>query len=235
MNAFLDFEILNLSDYIIEPNIDIRAKYFPKNLRTSGDTLNQDFSDHENCLPIYRAYATIFEKTTQSETNFETKNSNIKELIERKIDKTINSISENKIKENIQNIIISENNTSENNTSENNIIENNTSENNIIENNTSEIKENINIIESNLRFISDSTNIQNIINQKINESRNVDIQTIIEFEKKIYGGDESKKPITKNDLSQIQQKIEKENKNNTEMLKNKINEQKKFIEDFLNS
>ena len=225
MNAFLDFEILNLSDYIIEPNIDIRAKYFPKNLRTSGDTLNQDFSDHENCLPIYRAYATIFEKTTQSETNFETKNSNIKELIERKIDKTINSISENKIKENIQNIIISENN----------IIENNTSENNIIENNPSEIKENINIIESNLQFISDSTNIQNIINQKINESRNVDIQTIIEFEKKIYGGDESKKPITKNDLSQIQQKIEKENKNNTEMLKNKINEQKKFIEDFLNS
>jgi len=220
MNAFLDFEILNLSDYIIEPNIDIRAKYFPKNLRTSGDTLNQDFSDHENCLPIYRAYATIFEKTTQSETNFETKNSNIKELIERKIDKTINSISENKIKENIQNIIISENNPSENN---------------IIENNPSEIKENINIIESNLQFISDSTNIQNIINQKINESRNVDIQTIIEFEKKIYGGDESKKPITKNDLSQIQQKIEKENKNNTEMLKNKINEQKKFIEDFLNS
>ena len=210
MNAFLDFEILNLSDYIIEPNIDIRAKYFPKNLRTSGDTLNQDFSDHENCLPIYRAYTTIFKKSTQSETNFETKNSNIEELIDRRIDKAINSISESKIKENIQNIIISENN-------------------------TIETKENINNIESNLQFTSDSTNIQNIINQKINESRNVDIQTIIEFEKKIYGGDESKKPITKNDLSRIQHNIRKENKENIEMLKNKINEQKKYIEDFLNS
>ena len=229
MNAFLDFEILNLSDYIIEPNIDIRAKYFPKNLRTSGDTLNQDFSDHENCLPIYRAYTTIFKKSTQSETNFETKNSNIEELIDRRIDKAINSISESKIKENIQNIIISENNTIETKENINNI------ESNLQFTSDSTNIQNINNIESNLQFTSDSTNIQNIINQKINESRNVDIQTIIEFEKKIYGGDESKKPITKNDLSRIQHNIRKENKENIEMLKNKINEQKKYIEDFLNS
>ena len=221
MEAFLEFDDINLADYIISPNWEIRGKVFPKNLRTTGDTFNQEFPDHENCFPYFRAYSQIlFPKQTQSEQN--TPNSKTTDINKTK------EIIENKTKE------IIENNTDEiieNNTDE--IIENRTKE--IIENKTNEIFENINNIETNLQFNFDNQNIQNIIEQKNIESRNINIQTVLELEKRLSASEEHKKPVTQNDLKLVHQNIKKENTENVEMLKNKINEQKKFIEDFLNS
>jgi len=220
MEAFLEFKDINLADYIISPNWEIRGKVFPKNLRTTGDTFNQEFPDHENCFPYYRAYSQIlFPKQTQSEQNTQNaKTTDIEDLIDKKFNKILDSLPKNETKQNIneQNIILD-------------------SENKIIENKTNEIFENINNIENNLQFNFDNQNIQNIIEQKNIESRNINIQTVLELEKRLSVNEEHKKPVTQNDLNLVQQNIKKENTENVEMLKNKINEQKKFIEDFLNS
>jgi hypothetical protein len=220
MEAFLEFKDINLADYIISPNWEIRGKVFPKNLRTTGDTFNQEFPDHENCFPYYRAYSQIlFPKQTQSEQNTQNaKTTDIENLIDKKFNKILDSLPKNETKQNIneQNIILD-------------------SENKIIENKTNEIFENINNIENNLQFNFDNQNIQNIIEQKNIESRNINIQTVLELEKRLSVNEEHKKPVTQNDLNLVQQNIKKENTENVEMLKNKINEQKKFIEDFLNS
>jgi hypothetical protein len=220
MEAFLEFKDINLADYIISPNWEIRGKVFPKNLRTTGDTFNQEFPDHENCFPYYRAYSQIlFPKQTQSEQNTQNaKTTDIEDLIDKKFNKILDSLPKNETKQNIneQNIILD-------------------SENKIIENKTNEIFENINNIENNLQFNFDNQNIQNIIEQKNIESRNINIQTVLELEKRLSVNEEHKKPVTQNDLNIVQQNIKKENTENVEMLKNKINEQKKFIEDFLNS
>lgn len=220
MEAFLEFKDINLADYIISPNWEIRGKVFPKNLRTTGDTFNQEFPDHENCFPYYRAYSQIlFPKQTQSEQNTQNaKTIDIEDLIDKKFNKILDSLPKNETKQNIneQNIILD-------------------SENKIIENKTNEIFENINNIENNLQFNFDNQNIQNIIEQKNIESRNINIQTVLELEKRLSVNEEHKKPVTQNDLNLVQQNIKKENTENVEMLKNKINEQKKFIEDFLNS
>lgn len=220
MEAFLEFKDINLADYIISPNWEIRGKVFPKNLRTTGDTFNQEFPDHENCFPYYRAYSQIlFPKQTQSEQNTQNaKTTDIEDLIDKKFNKILDSLPKNETKQNIneQNIIVD-------------------AENKIIENKTNEIFENINNIENNLQFNFDNQNIQNIIEQKNIESRNINIQTVLELEKRLSVNEEHKKPVTQNDLNLVQQNIKKENTENVEMLKNKINEQKKFIEDFLNS
>jgi len=220
MEAFLEFKDINLADYIISPNWEIRGKVFPKNLRTTGDTFNQEFPDHENCFPYYRAYSQIlFPKPTQSEKNTQNaKTTDIEDLIDKKFNKILDSLPKNETKQNIneQNIIVD-------------------AENKIIENKTNEIFENINNIENNLQFNFDNQNIQNIIEQKNIESRNINIQTVLELEKRLSASEEHKKPVTQNDLNLVQQNIKKENTENVEMLKNKINEQKKFIEDFLNS
>ena len=228
MKAFLDFEEINLPDYIIFLDWEIHGKSFPKNLRTTGDTLNQDFPDHENCTPCYRAYSQIaFPRETQSETSDSAiKNSDIENLINKKIDKIIDSLPKNETKQEIN----QSSTTIDTEEITQNIIN---SENKILDNKTNNITENINNFESNLKFISDNTNIQNIIEQKNIQSKNIDTQTVIELEK-ILSANENVK-VSSNDLRLAEQNIRKENKENIEMIKNKINEQKKYIEDFLNS
>jgi len=230
MEAFLEFDDINLADYIISPNWEIRGKVFPKNLRTTGDTFNQEFPDHENCFPYFRAYSQIlFPKQTQSEQNTpNSKTTDIEDLINKKFNKILDLLPKNETKQNIneQNIIVDAEEISQN------ILN---SENKIIENKTNEIFENINNIETNLKFNFDNQNIQNIIEQKNIESRNINTQTVLELEKRLSASEEHKKPVTQNDLKLVHQNIKKENTENVEMLKNKISEQKKFIEDFLNS
>ena len=218
MEAFLHFEEINFADYIIFIDWEIRGKSHPKNLRTTGDTLNQEFPDHENCFPYYRAYSRFFiSNKTQSKTNnTKPETIDIENLIDKKFEKIINSLPKNEIHKNIND----------------NIIENTEK---FIQNIENSENTNINNVESNLKFNFENTNIQNIIEQKNLQSKNIDIQTIIELEKRISINEEVKNSVTKNDLKLIQQNIKEENRENTEILKNKINEQKKFIEDFLNS
>ena len=240
MKAFLDFSEVGLSDYILYPDWEIFGKCFPKNLRTTGDTLNQEFVEHNNCFPPKRAYSKVFfpkkaaasvEKTIKSGAK-----DNSKVVVDKKISEIIETLhknltTSNEIKENVEKI--SSGFTEKIEKIEKNVTESVESENGVHDEASKAIHDTSLQENSNLKF-GVTGSFKDAIEKQKAKSKQLTTETIIELEKRLAASDVGQKKITVNDFKKIESAIQ-ETKEKTNLLDQKIKEQKRTIEDFLNS
>lgn len=217
-DVFIDFESLDLDDYILNFDYDIVAPIFPINRHTAGDFLRVPLLFHPKCGGDQRISTKIL--NMKQDENKTSKDS--EKIKEKQIHETIQNTIETKLHDEVEKIV--EHNSEKIIQEAVSVVESKHSLN--VENHTTN---NQNLFSKNF---SENISIQNIINQKMEESHSMTENMIIELEQNV---NLFQQEIIANEIKQINNKITQENRETKKELNEKIDSTKKFFEKFLDS
>jgi hypothetical protein len=232
--AFIKFSDLRLQDYIIDLKWNIKARTFPIEKHTIGDSLNLRTENHQNCYPESKIFKNIFDEKIQDYTPNEQSSKIGFESINSEIKNVNNSLNSSSINiDNILNSLQSSNmftNTVVNNISNNQTTQNNTTNQNQFDNNINQ--ENIDLEKKTENNITQ--NFTEILNQKIEESNQYTIQQLEEIENNIKNVFPSETYITVQKFIEEKRELKASQNQYKSEIESKIKDTKKFLEDFLN-
>lgn len=228
--AFLSFEELGLQDYIFELDWSIKARSFSLDRYTIGDLLDSNISSLKQNLEI-RLFKNIFQK-------------DIQELAENLNHQEI-SLDDKYVREKIENEHIEKKNFFQTFTNKsyyelrkdilnlNKVAQENFNDvQNFINNHFEHNGKVSNISETNNVYVNENL-VENIIQNKFNQSNNYTEQEIIRLEQNLNAFIQQNSNNSTYNLTKLEQKIIANHENSTKHLKEEIRDTRSFLEDFL--
>jgi hypothetical protein len=225
--AFIEFEDIGLSDYIEELGWDIIAPTFPLNRHSAGDFQRANTIFHPNCKGKEKIYKRgLFLNRSVDQTK-EVEIKKEKELTEK-----IQNIVQNSISQEVQKTVSTEiknffEGDSYQETINNSVKSSQTNTKNITNTNISSNEHN----NTDINNFSQKISVDNIINQKLEESHSMTENMIIALEENVTS---LQNTFIRIEINTLQQQVVNETKEIKKELDGKIDSTKKYFEDFLN-